>query len=411
MGEYSATCGLSHLAIEPGTKVVWLALTESSYGWVHRSLPVLGTYDGYGHFEPELDQGSAMPTCSIAVSHFVASLQDVLVELPVGDNVYHDIPAEKGRDFEHYCRAIEATETPRLRVRQDRAWRMPVDSGNAAMPTAQTVTEILTGAGMSAFHVKDDKDYFGDQRGTSLYVQQVAYGWVRIFFEGANLSEQAAKLREAQRCIPETYGTVVRAGEPRQAILDIFALPGEHTQVDYERKFFDYDPTRDFRVSAVIVRRDVWDAAANFSVKRKYESHVPLTAEQEAEELKGIVSRMRCADDMFKTAFSLSVHDAHSNAVLREMLSIPSGRYGLLGDAVRALANSSAPIDSPETRLWLKLAGELAVVTRTLRRVRQSWAPTWPMALHNQYGDFAAQAKWLRRLAKIADAAERSVDF
>lgn len=110
MGYFSATCALSGLAIPGGIPIRVLLLNMSSYGegWSLRTPPA--AYNDYGGIK-NIDPQDA-DICDL----WRQALDVDLVEVGMGDNTCHDVPARKRMSFDDLC---EALSEDRVRVRQD----------------------------------------------------------------------------------------------------------------------------------------------------------------------------------------------------------------------------------------------------------------------------------------------------
>lgn len=135
MSMFSLTCSVSDLAIEPGDPTVWIPLEDVGHSWGLKGAPVYGTYDGYGRFVPKLGP-QGLPASSIAIDHFVSGLQKDLVELPVGNNIYHDVAVRRGQDFAHYAEAVYAGRLRVWAASLSRASETPFHAISAAMVRA-----------------------------------------------------------------------------------------------------------------------------------------------------------------------------------------------------------------------------------------------------------------------------------
>ena len=117
MGHFSQTCLLSHLPVTGGTPVRVCLLSSSPYAhsdrhgeaWSFRSIPFRAEYNDYGSIE------NVHPEDQILVDLALAQFNRDAIEIPQGDNPYHDPPVTKGMPAEGWW---DALWEGRLRVRE-----------------------------------------------------------------------------------------------------------------------------------------------------------------------------------------------------------------------------------------------------------------------------------------------------
>lgn len=163
MGHFSQTCLLSHLPVTGGTPVRVCLLSSSPYAhsdrhgeaWSFRSIPFRAEYNDYGSIE------NVHPEDQILVDLALAQFNRDAIEIPQGDNPYHDPPVTKGMPAEGWW---DALWEGRLRAAGEE-----VPKG---IPTWRKILKITTRA------VTEGKLIPGS------IVNRIAYGLVRVTFHG-----------------------------------------------------------------------------------------------------------------------------------------------------------------------------------------------------------------------------------
>lgn len=117
MGSWNKTCGISNLHIRAGEQAYVFMLEQNPHHdrcyatafWRPLMLPFLSEYDDYGGGE----------NSSAAINYIIEGLKEQLVEMPLGDNKYHDIAVNKDILDEELL--FEAVHEGRLKIK-DRAF-------------------------------------------------------------------------------------------------------------------------------------------------------------------------------------------------------------------------------------------------------------------------------------------------
>lgn len=171
MGHFSQTCLLSHLPVTGGTPIRVCLLSSSPYAhsdrhgeaWSFRSIPFRAEYNDYGSIE------NIHPEDQILVDLALAQFNRDAIEIPQGDNPYHDPPVTRGMPAEGWW---DALWEGRLRVRETyglRGTKVKVPKG---IPTWRRVAKLTTRA------VTEGKLIPGST------VNRIAYGIVRVTYHG-----------------------------------------------------------------------------------------------------------------------------------------------------------------------------------------------------------------------------------
>jgi len=276
MGEYAMTCSATGLSIPAGTPVRCVLLTASPYEeqrheWIMRTPPLRAVYNGYGTIEQihKDDQFIA--------GLWLRGLREDLVEVGMGDNPYHDVPAAKDMPLDQLLEAIRAG---RLKVRQDVKyfWRRPRPHEHHAAPyaahqgaTLQAIEYVLKHDGLLVTHFPDPvartaiKDKFSVDEPVPCLVR-VRFGHYQ---SGKNhYGALSAALAAIQRA---GFVGVVTSGSgrcPGSADLLVFPAPGVPAgtpgpQWDMASGQAD-DKDKHLVVRMAMVREDVWQAVARY---------------------------------------------------------------------------------------------------------------------------------------------------
>ena len=170
MGHFSQTCLLSHLPIPGGTPIRVCLLSSSPYGhsdrhgeaWSFRSIPFRAEYNDYGSIE------NVHPEDQILVDLALAQFNRDAIEIPQGDNPYHDPPVTRGMPAAGWW---DALWEGRLRVRESygKPIKVKVPKGT---PTWRKVAKLTARAVAKGKLIP----------GTT--VNRVAYGIVRVTYHG-----------------------------------------------------------------------------------------------------------------------------------------------------------------------------------------------------------------------------------
>lgn len=170
MGHFSQTCLLSHLPITGGTPIRVCLLVGSPYktpdrhgdGWSFRSIPFRAEYNDYGGIE------NVHPEDQILVDLALAQFNRDAVEIPQGDNPYHDPPVTRGMPQEAWW---DALWEGRLTVSEGygEVLKVKVPKG---VPTWRRVSKYL------------DRAVTKGELINGFTVNRIAYGLVRVTYHG-----------------------------------------------------------------------------------------------------------------------------------------------------------------------------------------------------------------------------------
>lgn len=171
MGHFSQTCLLSHLPVTGGTPIRVCLLSSSPYlkhpdrhgeAWSFRAIPFRAEYNDYGSIE------NVHPEDQILVDLALAQFNRDAVEIPQGDNPYHDPPVTRGMPAEGWW---DALWEGRLRVwgGYGKPRKVKVPKGT---PTWRRVLKTTTRA------VEKGKLIPGTA------ANRIAYGIVRVTYHG-----------------------------------------------------------------------------------------------------------------------------------------------------------------------------------------------------------------------------------
>lgn len=261
MGSFDFTCTFSNLPIRDGDDVKYLLLTENPYEdrmsacyshdyYVPRTWPLRAKYNDYGSID-YYDETSP------GVYALIEGLKQDLLEVGVGDNTIHDVPAKKGMSMEQTLTALQGS---RLRVvREYRNYQFltkpgPVDDAifPKGLPTLSRIEKILQEAGHT---VQREDGYLVDER---------EYGWVRVRRGGHqnNLDD----LKKVLPLFQQNYAAMMTVGTGHYSWsgeIQIMPLPDQPGTPDKQKIFGIHRGDSDKKplwVSQAMVRADVWDA-------------------------------------------------------------------------------------------------------------------------------------------------------
>lgn len=143
MGSFNFDCLLSRLSIGWNDKVRCVLLSEDPWGdnrgWRIQSLPLRSRYSDYGYVEGV----EGLPAVLT-----LENLRRNLIELPMGDNSYHDLAINKTHDLDYLLKSIAAHSRDRvfLRAPAFSRGRIKVPKG---IPTWKRVEKRLLKAGLT----------------------------------------------------------------------------------------------------------------------------------------------------------------------------------------------------------------------------------------------------------------------
>lgn len=169
MGHFSQTCLLSHLPVTGGTPIRVCLLSSSPYAhsdrhgeaWSFRSIPFRAVYNDYGSIE------NVHPEDQILVDLALAQFNRDAIEIPQGDNPYHDPPVTRGMPAEGWW---DALWEGRLQVRgYYRGFRVKVPKGTPSWRKVKKITDRAVEKGKLI---------------PGTIVNRIAYGLVRVTYEG-----------------------------------------------------------------------------------------------------------------------------------------------------------------------------------------------------------------------------------
>lgn len=171
MGHFSQTCLLSHLPITGGTPIRVCLLASSPYAhsdrhgeaWSFRSIPFRAEYNDYGSIQ------NVHPEDQILVDLALAQFNRDAIEIPQGDNPYHDPPVTRGMPAEGWW---DALWEGRLQVRErfmGSAIKVKVPKGTPSWRKVKKLTDRAVEKGKLI---------------PGTVVNRIAYGIVRVTYHG-----------------------------------------------------------------------------------------------------------------------------------------------------------------------------------------------------------------------------------
>ena len=185
MGCWNKTCGLSNLHIYAGTPVYVFVLEEkrddSNCYTTSLFSPLLLPFDSEYN-----DYGGGENSSGIAFDLIMQALKDQLVEMPLGENEYHDIAVSKDKFDEELF--FEAVHENRLFI-QDR-----YSKGKTAVTFTMFRKDIVD----SILASRVIEDYVGDGKGTG--------GWGNnyVYYKFADIAASVRPLLE--KMVADTQG-------------------------------------------------------------------------------------------------------------------------------------------------------------------------------------------------------------
>lgn len=171
MGSFNATCIVSHLPIEAGDPVRYLALTGNKYDdeaeghvcyvngrWGIRTPPLRGNYNDYGSVE-NFDEKS------LVTRVFFEAFNRDTIECGIGDNSCHDVAVRHGMSNDEW---LEALWEGRVKI-TDRLWKRTSEEEKEryepgeGYPSIRKLEKIITDAGCTVSSGNGNKGFMVDE--------------------------------------------------------------------------------------------------------------------------------------------------------------------------------------------------------------------------------------------------------
>ncbi len=272
MGSFNATCIVSNLPIEAGTKVRFLALTENAYHkgnehicyvggrWQVRNAPIKAEYNDYGSIENWEK--------SVTTDLFFKSFDTDAVEKGVGDNQCHDVHVRHGMSYEEWLEAlwegrVEVTDS--RPATSDKPFVVKDEDIRSGLPTIHRIEKIITDAGF-----KNTTQYGGE----GYVVDDVIYGFVRVRYSRHH-SEDTAALEKLLPYIQKAgYAAMITCGSGYYSNhSEILVAPAPSvdergiSQSSFGLAGRDYPHNKPRAVSHAMIREDVWQILLNTSIE------------------------------------------------------------------------------------------------------------------------------------------------
>lgn len=368
MGHFSQTCLLSHLPVTGGTPIRVCLLSGSPFGrhthrhgetWSFRSIPFRAEYNDYGSIE------NVHPEDQVLVDLALAQFNRDAIEIPQGDNPYHDPPVTRGMPAEGWW---DALWEGRLQVRRPYSHGIKVKVPKG-IPTWRRVKKI-TDAALTK----------GELIPGSI-VNRIAYGLVRVTYHGdyqkryewykaiRPVLERKYKVTERYEHGLKYHADMVAAADKLgedpavRASMDVWfevaPKDGPYPPVNPAREIQDAELVRAIEnsngntrwdrvgvdVSWAFIREDAWQAILPLGGPNYTGWGNSPTVESEKAKLTGAIERARKGAEMaakFREATSGSVKElAKSMGVdLREAFNLLYSSDRILEDACPSLKSA-----------------------------------------------------------------------
>lgn len=317
MGHFSQTCLLSHLPITGGTPIRVCLLCSSPYShsdrhgeaWSFRSIPFRAEYNDYGSIQ------NVHPDDQVLVDLAISQLNRDAVEIPQGDNPYHDPPVTRGMPAEGWW---EALWEGRLQVWDNYGAKLKVKVPKG-VPTWRRVKKFLDRAVAK-----------GDLISGSV-VNRIAYGMVRVTYHGQwemryewytairPILERKYKVTERYEHGLKYHEEMVAAADklgedPKvRASLDVWfevaPKDGEYLPVNPARKMHDerlmtalensmgapHRPRKKCDIAWAFIREDAWQAVLPMGGPNYTGWRNTPTVESSVEKFRGSMARAKAA--------------------------------------------------------------------------------------------------------------------
>lgn len=323
MGSFNATCIVSNLPIEAGTKVRFLALARSAVNspndyccyvggrWQMHGVPLRARYNDYGSVEKLQD--------SFTTRMFFEGLKRGVVEKGVGENQCHDVEVRVEMTPKKWLEALWEGRVEVLdygRLRKGRDW-VPSEPSEG-IPSLRRIEKVLNDAGRPVV-----TDY-----GVEGYIlDQVSTGFIRIRCSGYEkqktdgMQDLPPILHAAGYAAMVTMGTGSYDKEHAEVL--VAPLPQKEARIHTSGLAPDrYMETHKPRpVSQAMIREDVWQILLSMPLDCRYNEY---TVEKMREAALAALEE----ENAFKASMAnpeLS-EDARLDLVCRR--EIDSDRYG-----------------------------------------------------------------------------------
>lgn len=416
MGSFALTCTISDLPIHAGTPVRFLLLSQNPYDdsirchshstWVPRTFPLRAEYSDYGSVE-NVQEG-------IERDLWMEGFQHDLIEVGVGDNSCHDVPATKDMGFDHLLTALWER---RVRVQCKDRGRRTVADGH---PTLQTVSTTLRDAGFTV--------NAGDRSaGTGYLVDERYLGSVRVRWASYGGSDEHVAALQLLRPVLQAYWVEIIPGSGSYAApVELVVRPTIDGPIpDTQAEDLVPIPPLGLRVESAMIREDVWQALLRQPVMRgwtqqratfqEYVDHAHLYWNKTVEHTRRRIHLehgTHVLEEVWPKILNHLAFDSDSDDgdevgrgtdpiagyCGREM--VPYG-FGLTGHwrlMVERYVDGSASDGVVEA--FLRTVAETAWVNDALGSVRYWWRPSYSVG--PQYGEWKHHEQLHRALATIA---------
>jgi hypothetical protein len=415
MGSFNATCIVSGLPIEAGTKIRYLALARSAFEhdgnghicyvggrWQVYGVPLRGKYDDYGSVEDVED--------SYTTRVFFEGLKRGAVEKGVGDNQCHDVEVRADMDQEAWLEALWEGRVSVLDARPRTGSYTPTEP-QEGVPSIRRIEKVLTDAGLPIASSYGALGYTLDEPTPGFL--RVRYG--RYSADHQGLEKALPAIHAAGYAAMVTVGTGSYAN-PSEILVAPLPPTDPNTYIHVAGlapKESSYDPRP---VSQAMIREDVWEILRSMTVNNwdkpiTSESMRQLALEAVDEELEQR-ARKKAIEDLPPDQQILNLRKAmdhlelESRGSFRYYLGAHEGLSGFTFGAAFQLGLSMTE-DPEEMKAFAVDLADTVFVQWAYSTLHGQWHPT---SNAGQEGNWKQHRAFLQKLAEIKGAWEDEED-
>ena len=368
MGCFDYTCTVSNLPIGAGTPVRFMLFVQAKYddfqGYTTSNLnllcpPIVAEYNDYGTIENYNPKG-------VDVRMFLDLMKVRAVEIPTGENKYHDSAVIADADMESWLDVIRQDRVKVTEADKDTSWRDEWEErqnankeipGKEGAPTWRRIQKQLEAKGLPI--------------GPDAYsADDIFYGCVRVRHHEYGTTKD--KMIIARDALGDEYGTIFVPGSGASH-WDTEMLVFPHTNDRFlgkkkedvgESNSVHYDmiggvrvgKQSEFNVYQGMIREDVWQYLLNLEIENWRTKEQPYTAKYFYDEAKKFWDESKAHQAKQDPAYLATLSEEDRRTILREMMFFNMNeRDNLVYAIIKELQNGP----------WLKYVWDIAVQTLT----------------------------------------------
>jgi hypothetical protein len=390
MGSFDFRCCVTGLPIRASDPIKYILLTENPYDdsdsiinmhdlWFPRTWPLRAEYNDYGSID-EFDASSP------GVWAVIEGLKRDLVEVGTGDNSCHDVPTQKGMDFNDTLNAVQEGRVLVARNYYRKVEKVVEEIAPSIAPSIQYKSPegLPTLQGIRAFIEEKGFKLSASYGEEGYLVDELETGWVRI-----RESSYGAKRESLEKLLPslqQKFAAMITSGSGHYADdgeIQVMPLPNKE-HIAFRRK----DPQTPLKVYQGMILGAAWDAILQNEDYAKTRAEVQELWEEALKPCSSLELLMRSME---------RGNGSYASSVFHRSV-VPSAMG--LSEHMRLIADRhrETPFTRRQMEDFLDDATGMICLQYALSAYRYWWKPSW---YGGQGSDYREERKWHLMLANV----------